>query len=480
MRANIEAASAAERHQPRSPIPRWSTRTTHPLARPIQPTKPLPFFKFLRVSQDNFVAGFHEGLASEPIYERRFLWFRSFIINDPSGIKRVLLENRSNYTKADILRPVLGPALGTGLVTSDGETWRSLRKLIAPVLDPRSVEGYGPVMTDATRSVLTRWLTLPNQGIVEINEAMGALALEIISRAMFSADSAGIAEVIERSSTEYQQRMTFGFCGFMPLISRAWACAKARQGRQIVSDLDRAIYRLITMRCHDARQGHPQDLLDRLIAVRDGETGLGLSRKEIRDQVVTMMMAGHETTASALSWIWYLLSQHPTAEERLHQELDDVLHGRPPTAEDVARLSYTRMIIQEGLRLYPPVHTLSWRQAVADDEICGRRVPKGSIIWIVPWLLHRNPAVWKDPERFEPDRFADERNAARQRFAYLPFSTGPRVCIGATFAMTEAVLILASIAQVLRLRVVEGHLVEPQALVTLRPRHGIQMVVERR
>ncbi|MGH7074544.1 MAG: cytochrome P450, partial [Stellaceae bacterium] len=219
MSANIEVASAIDRQPSRSTNLHWSARTTRRLASPVLPKMPLPFFKYLRVSQDNFVAGFHEGLASEPIYERKFLWFRSFIVNDPSGIKRVLMENRSNYTKADILRPVLGPALGTGLVTSDGETWRSLRRLIAPVFDPRSVDGYGPIMTEATRSVLARWLARPNGSTVDINKAMGGLALEIISRAMFSSDSAEMAEVIERSSTEYQQRMTFSFCGFVPVIN---------------------------------------------------------------------------------------------------------------------------------------------------------------------------------------------------------------------------------------------------------------------
>jgi len=192
------------------------------------------------------------------------------------------------------------------------------------------------------------------------------------------------------------------------------------------------------------------------------------------------MMAGHETTALALGWAWHLLSQNPAAEEKLHHELDHTLQGRYPEVDDIPRLPYTRMIFQESLRLYPPVHTLSWRQAVADDEVCGLRIPEGSIIWIVPWLLHRNPAVWKNPELFEPMRFSDEQSESRQHFAYLPFSTGPRVCVGAAFAMNEAILILASIAQLFRLRPIEGGLIEPQALVTLRPRHEIRMRLERR
>ena len=457
-----------------------STEASPELAGPVAPKHPLPFFKYLRVSRDNFIAGLHEDVFRERIHERKFLWFRSFIINDPAGIKRVLLDNGSNYVKADILRPVLGPALGMGLVTSEGETWRSLRKLIAPVFDHRSVEGCASMMTEATQALLARWAALPNGAVVDVHKVMAALALEIISRAMFASDSTDMAEVIDHSSLAYQTEMTFSFWSVVPVMNRAWARYKERQGRRIVREMDHAIYRLIAERLEDPRMNRHTDLLARLLAARDSETGAGMSSREVRDQVVTIMMAGHETTATALGWIWYLLSQHPAEEAKLHQELEEVLHGRTPTFEDIPHLRFTRMIIQEGMRLYPPVHTLSWRQAVADDEVCGQCIPKGSIVWVVPWVLHRNPTLWENPERFEPARFSQERSAGRPRFAYLPFSMGPRVCIGATFAMTEAVLILAAIAQVYRLRLLDGHPVEPQGLVTLRPRHGVRMFLEKR
>ncbi|HEV2549417.1 MAG TPA: cytochrome P450 [Stellaceae bacterium] len=449
------------------------------LAGPIPPRRPLSFFKYLRVSRDNFIAGLHEGAFSESVYERKFLWFRSFIINDPDGIKRVLLDNSSNYVKADILQPVLGPALGVGLVTSDGETWRGLRKLISPVFDPRSVEGYAPVISAATADLLKRWSTLPDRAVVDIHKVMSALTLEIISRAVFASDSSEMVDIIERSSAEYQAKMTFSFWGVVPILNRLWARYKVRQGRHIVRKLDEAIYRLIARRLSDpCKKGH-SDLLGRLIAARDSETGAALSSRGVRDQVVTIMMAGHETTASALGWIWYLLSQHPAEERKLHREVDEVLKGRAPTFEDIPNLPYTRMVIQEGMRLYPPVHTLSWRQATADDDVCGRRIPKGSIVWVVPWALHRNPTLWENPERFDPMRFSPERNASRSRFAYLPFSTGPRVCVGATLAMTEAVLIVATMAQAYCLRLA-GEAPEPQGLVTLRSRHGMRMSLERR
>jgi cytochrome P450 len=390
----------------------------------------------------------------------------------------VLLDNAANYVKADILRPVLGPALGTGLVTSDGETWRALRKLISPIFDPRSVEGYAPVITTATAGLLRRWSGLSHGAVVDVHKAMSALALEIISRAVFDADSSEMAELIERSSAEYQTAMTFSFWGVIPVLKEIWARHKIRQGRRIVRQLDEAIYRLIGRRLDHLGKIGSADLLGRLITVRHNETGDGLSPQAIRDQVVTIMMAGHETTASALGWIWFLLSQHPAEERRLHRELGEVLKGRAPTFADIPNLPYTRMVIQEGMRLYPPVHTLSWRQAAADDCVCGRRIPEGSIVWVVPWVLHRNPALLENPERFDPARFSPERSAGRSRFAYLPFSTGPRVCVGATLAMTEAMLIVAAIAQTYRLRLADT-VPEPQGLVTLRSRHGLRMSLER-
>jgi cytochrome P450 len=216
-----------------------------------------------------------------------------------------------------------------------------------------------------------------------------------------------------------------------------------------------------------------------LIAARDTETGGGMTPKEVRDQIVTIFMAGHETTSLALSWTFYLLSQHAAAEAKLHEELAAVLNGRTPTNADIPDLRYTRMVIEESMRLFPPAHTFG-REPIADDEILGRRIPAGADVLIIPWLLHRKPSLWPDPERFDPERFAPERAAARPRFAYIPFGAGARICIGAAFAMTEAVLILATIAQRYRLQLVPDNPIEPQGLITLRPRYGLRMNLERR
>jgi cytochrome P450 len=243
--------------------------------------------------------------------------------------------------------------------------------------------------------------------------------------------------------------------------------------------LDAAINRLIAAR-REAPDGQAADLLGRLTTTR-GEGGEGaLSDREIRDEVVTIFIAGHETTAQALSWTWYLLSQHPAVEARLQAELDEVLAGRTPAQDDLPRLAYTRRVIEESMRIYPTAPGLANRVAAADDEICGFRVKKGASIAIAPWVLHHHRRLWDDPNRFDPDRFLPERSAGRHRFAYLPFGAGPRVCIGQTLAMNEAVLILASLAQRYQLRLAAGQVVQPQADITLRPKYGLKMTLEHR
>jgi cytochrome P450 len=228
------------------------------------------------------------------------------------------------------------------------------------------------------------------------------------------------------------------------------------------------------------RDGGPSDdLLSLLLAARDEETGKGMSDEEMRAQIATIFTAGHETTAVALTWTFYLLAMHPWAEERLHAELAAVLGARAPTAADVSRLKYTRMVLEESMRLYPPVHTMS-RQALADDTVVGHAVPKGTDVMIVPWLLHRHRKLWDEPDRFDPERFAPERAGNRHRFAYLPFGGGPRICIGMGFALMEAILLLARMAQDWRLVLKPGQEVVPIGLITLRPRDGLPMRLVRR
>jgi len=220
-----------------------------------------------------------------------------------------------------------------------------------------------------------------------------------------------------------------------------------------------------------------RDLLGRLMSMRDPETGSSISPEELRNHVITMFTAGHETVAQTLAWTWYLLSQHPAQEAKLHAELEAVLAGRSPSLEDLDRLPYTRSVIEETLRLYPPFHMLAWREAQNDDEVCGVSIPRGATVSIVPWVLHRHRKLWEQPGRFDPERFSPEGSVERPRLAYLPFGVGPRVCIGAVFAMTEMALILATVAQRYQLCLVPGHKVEPQARLLLRAKYGLPMTL---
>jgi cytochrome P450 len=263
----------------------------------------------------------------------------------------------------------------------------------------------------------------------------------------------------------------------LPLIGPRRIRKRLAQVRAQFHEMDGVMHGLIQSRAAAGRSDGPKDLLDRLVAARDSETGGGLNDEEVRDELVIIFLAGHETTALAMTYVWYLLSQHPAVEAKLHAELDAVLGGRAPAHDDLANLPYTRMVIEESMRLYPPAPGLSGRVALEEDEIAGQHIPKGAMVLITPWVVHRHRLLWDDPERFDPERFSPERSQGRPRFAYMPFGGGPRVCIGAALAMTEAVLILATLAQRYRPRLVAGQDIVLQHRVTMRPRDGIRMIL---
>jgi cytochrome P450 len=346
---------------------------------------------------------------------------------------------------------------------------------MSPAFDHRSIASYTSIMTGAAEELLADWSSLDIGASIDVARAMMGVTLRIISRTMFSSDAERIAAIMERGAERYQAQMRPNVADFLGLP--AWLAGLGRIGvvRRTLGEFDREIDRLIKLRSVRPESG-PKDLLARLIAARDEQTGGGMSAREVRDQVITIFTAGHETTAMAMTWTWYLLSQHPAVESRLHSELQSVLGCRSPNADDLNKLAYTRMVIEESMRLYPPVHTVA-RVALADDTLAGRHVPKGSIVLISPWVLHRHQQLWHDPGRFDPERFSPAQTAARPRFSYLPFGGGRRICIGAAFAMTEATILLATIAQRYRLRLASGHPVEPQGLITLRPRRGMRMTL---
>jgi len=448
------------------------------LAMPSRPEGRLTLRQFLRVVRDNTLATYPPEAFDEDIIARRLLWRRRFIINEPNAIRYVLLDNAANYTKSELSRRLLEPALGRGLLTSEGETWRRHRRIMAPAFDHRSIIGYAPIVTEVTAGLLERWDALPDLGEIDVAAAMMHTTLHIISRAMFSSDSDDIVDVVERGVGQYQATMRPSLLDLLRFPVWLAQLLSFQQPIGAFDEFDKSVDHLLSTRGCEPNTER-EDLLARLIAARDSETGGSMTAQEVRDQVVTIFMAGHETTAQALAWTWYLLSLHPEAEAKLHAELSTALAGRTPRYDDLASLRYTRMVIEESMRLYPPAHTMA-REPIATDHILGHRIPAGALVLIVPWLLHRKPSLWEHPDRFDPERFSPERVLGRPRYAYIPFGAGQRICIGAAFAMTEAMLILAMIAQRYRLHLKLDHPIEPQGLITLRPRYGLRMTLERR
>jgi cytochrome P450 len=445
------------------------------LPAPMPPPRRLSFFEFVRALRESAIDSFAQEAYEVDIIERKIFGRRLYVVNDLAAIKHILIDNAANYQKTEITRRVLEPGLGKGLITSEGETWRQHRRAMSPAFDHRSIAAYTPVMTGAAEELLAEWDKIPAGTGVDVQTAMMAVTLNIISRTMFSSDSDDIVTIMGRSAGRYQAEMRPNIMDMMGWPK--WLADLPRNGvaQRTLGEFDQVIDRLIEERTRDPGK-YPKDLLARLIAARDEQTGGGMSAQEVRDHVITIFLAGHETTAMAMTWTWFLLSQHAQEESKLHAELDSVLGGRAPTHEDLSKLTYTRMVVEESMRIYPPVHTIG-REAIGADTLVGRHIAKGSTILIAPWLLHRHVKLWENPGRFDPERFSPERAATRARFSYLPFGGGKRICIGAAFALAEATVLLASLAQRYSLRVVPGHKVEPQGLITLRARHGMKMLL---
>ncbi|HVJ55242.1 MAG TPA: cytochrome P450 [Aliidongia sp.] len=449
------------------------------LAGVTPPEGQLSFWKFFRMARHNGLAVIPRSAYEQPVIEQNILGFRTYLINDPAGVREVLLDHVAEYPKTSLEKRALGLAVGRGLLTSDGEVWRAHRRIMAPSFDHRSIQGYAPVMVEATDRQADRWDAEPGGQVIDIADAMMHVTLDIIARTMFSAETAHMAGLVERTIRGFQAMADFGVPDLLPVIGPLRWRMHERRSRAIFADFDREIRRLIEGRAADPTSGGP-DLLGRLIAARDEETGGGMGAEELRDQVVTIFLAGHETTALAMTWTWYLLSQHPAALAKLENELDAVVGDRAPRHEDLPKLPYARMVVEEAMRLYPPAPGLSARLATKERVIAGTRVPKGAAVAVMPWVLHRHRLLWDEPDRFDPERFSPERSVGRHRFAYLPFGGGPRICIGLAFAMVEAVLILATLARRYRFHLMPDQVIDPHQAITLRPRYGMKMRLERR
>jgi len=443
------------------------------------PEKPLSILKAVKVAKQNVLATVPRIAYRELIWRSRSFFGNAVLVSDPAGLKHILLDNVANYPKADMERDILGAAFGEGLLVSEGEKWRSHRRIMSPAFDFRSLVSYTPAMTERALAFVEGWNALAPGAVVDISAEMTRLTLQIISRTMFSADAGDLGEMVGDTMNRGQEQLVFSLVDLLPVIGKWHMAGTMKRVHKTFSELDTAMVGLIEARGKKP-SNPPRDLLDRLVAARDGETGVGMSDREVRDEVVIIFLAGHETTAVAMTFVWYLLSQHPHVEAKLHAELARVLGDRAPTHADIADLPYTRMVIEETLRLYPPAPGLATRQALEADEVCGHKVKKGEMIAILPWVVQRHEKLWDDPLAFDPERFSPERSAGRQRFTYLPFGGGPRICIGAQLATIEATLILATLAQRYALRLAPGPEIQLQSHVTLRPKGGMSMILERR
>jgi cytochrome P450 len=443
------------------------------------PLKPASFLKTLRASRGNAFEVIPLEAYEQPVYLAKSLLGKVLMVNDPEGIRRVLLDNVANYPKNDLEIEFFSAMFGEGLLSAPHAKWRTHRKVMAPSFGTRTVESYAPAMVESTLTFAERWHAMPEAAEMNIAEEMKALTLKIICRTMFSVDADELATHSREALDFTQASLVFGLLDVLPLIGPRRLKRTVAAIRAHFQGMDAAIYRLIGER-EKIRDEAPKDFLTRLVAAKDPDDGVGLNATEVRDEVITIFMAGYETTAVSMTWVWYLLSQHPVEEAKLHAELDSVLGGRPPGILDLPNLPYTRMVIEEAMRIYPPAPGISIREAQEADEICGFKVTPGLQILISPWVLHRHRRLWDNPERFDPTRFNKESSEKRPRFSYLPFGGGPRVCIGATLAITEATLILAVLAQRFRLRLKQPQEIKLQTRITLRPRNGMITILERR
>lgn len=410
----------------------------------------------------------------------RFLFWPAYVFYHPDQVKRVLQENHRNYSKNFPMMKTAQEIFGNGLFTNEGASWLHQRRLMQPSFHHKRLTGFGQLMTGATATMLEQWQRSDaGDEPLDIEREMTRLTLHIAGLALFSHDLTSDAD-----------RIGSTFTSLGPLLSRYTSLpfpplrVPTPRNRRLLAGLhtlDTIIYTLINERRKQLADAATDatDLLSMLLTARDEETGEGMSDQQLRDEVLTLLLGGHETTAMALTWTWFLLSQHPDVEHRLHAELDTVLSGQLPTVEHLEALPYTHMVIQEAMRLYPPVFGFT-RFATASDEMAGYTIPARSIIFLSSYCTHRHSAFWEKPETFDPERFTPERSAGRPRFAYFPFGGGPRQCIGNSFAMLEARLVLATIAQRYTLRLVPGHPVVPQVLLTMRPRYGLPMTIHPR
>jgi len=405
---------------------------------------------------------FQMRVADAGITRTRVAWRTVYIVTDHELAHEVLVAKDDAFIKGPGLAVVAKPLLGEGLLTAEKDFHRRSRKLLAPAFTPRRMAGYAAVMAD--RAVAHAAQVRPGQ-MIDIAERMMSTTLDIVGRTLFDADLAGDARAVGDALTVAMEYVLASVLSAVPL---GWPTPRRKRGMAAIAQLDEIVLRIVGER--RAAGGDRGDVLSIILAARDDD-GTGFTDRHVRDEIMTLMLAGHETTANLLAWVWYVLATEPAARARLDAELAEVLGGRPPTYDDLPRLPVTLAILEEALRLYPPAHTIA-RQADRDVEIGGVPIPRGAIVTVSVVAMQRRAAYWDAPLAFRLERFLGGDRKAR-RLGYLPFGAGPRVCIGNHFALVEAQLILAAWAQRFHFRLAQPAPVALEPLMTLRPKGGV-------
>ncbi len=441
---------------------------------PSRPPQVYPPLKLLRVARQNLLAIWPEPTFSKEVFGHTLLRRQMLICNSPDSVREVFVDDAENFErKSPQQRHALKPLIGDGLFVSDGPLWRERRRAVAPLTHVSKLPELAPAMTRAATERLAVWQSKPNQEIDALAE-MAEMTADVICRTIFGAELGhNAASTVVRAFSEYQaligQMDLMSLLGLPDFVPRL-------QGRRIHRCAERiqaVVGQLMDEILHGARRDEPS-----LIRSLAGTGGHGLSVEAARNEAAVLFMAGHETTANTLAWAWFLLSQDADSEARLHAEIDQ-LDGRPAGYADLPQLRFTRAVIEETLRLFPPV-PIQARETAEARTIAGRPVAPGAIVMLVPWLLHRHKLWWDQPDTFLPERFMPGGSGIPSRYAYVPFSIGPRICTGAAFGLTEAILCLATLAQGFRLRLRPGWEVMPVCRLTLRPGERLPMRLEPR
>jgi cytochrome P450 len=448
-----------------------ASRTT--LARPPGPKNGRPFLGVLPYFRKD-PAAYLLSVAREygDLAYMRLGPQHAYVVSRPDWIRDILVTNQSNFTKSRMLERAK-VLLGDGLLTSEGEFHTRQRRLVQPAFHRDRLVRYAADMVACAEKTRREWQ--PGSE-VDMHREMTRLTLAIVGCTLFSADVSSDADEIGAAMTQIFALFDTLLLPFSDWIQKL-PIPPVRRFEKARDRLDRIVYGLIAERRASGQD--TGDLLSMLLLAQDEDDHAGMTDKQVRDEALTLLIAGHETTANALTWTWYLLSQNPAVEALMHAELDRVLGGRPPSFDDVPRLPYTTGVFAESLRLFPPAWAVG-RRAKQDYPVGEFTVPAKSILLLSPWAVQRDPRWWPEPERMEPERWVPEVAEKRPKFAYFPFGGGTRVCIGERFAWAEGVLVLATLAQHWKMRLVPGHPVATQAVITLRPRYGMKMTLESR